>query len=567
MDLITESCVKEFIKTNELTSDSESFDFERFASFCLVAKEYNNSFNIDDILTDEDTQGIDGIGIIVNGRLVNDIQEVQDLIEANGFLETTFIFIQAKTTPKFEGSEIGNFAFSVKEFFNPSSKIYQGPRMRNFLDIKKIVYDNASRMRSGSPICKMYYVTTGSWVDDCSLVAVIDRNKQEIFATNLFKEVLLDPCDAKAIQAYYRKTKDKVTATFLFEKKVTLPSVTGIKEAYFGMLPFTEFAKLLIDDTDTIRNIFYDNIRDFLGIEASPVNQKISETIKEGKHDLFSVLNNGVTVVADGLNKTGDMFTLTDYQIVNGCQTSHVLYENRRQGNMKNVYIPLRIIVTQEDNIKNQITKATNSQTAIKPEQLEALSQFQKDLEQYYNAVGGDGRLYYERRSNQYNTNSNVPKAKIISIPIQIKSFAAMFLEVPHLVSGYYGTIAKRLGDQIFKEGHKYIPYYTSGLAYYRLESLFKSRQVDTKYKKARHHIILILRLLCQSYVVPNFNSKDIEKYCDEIIRVLNSENELLSKLQICTQRLESSGIDYKNQSQLKQKETTTALINASKKS
>ncbi|MBF8278357.1 MAG: hypothetical protein HW390_3430, partial [Candidatus Brocadiaceae bacterium] len=62
-------------------------------------------------------------------------------------------------------------------------------------------------------------------------------------------------------------------------------------------------------------------------------------------------------------------------------------------------------------------------------------------------------------------------------------------------------------------------------------------------------------------------NSKDIEKYCDEIIRVLNSENELLSKLQICTQRLESSGIDYKNQSQLKQKDTTTALINASKKS
>ena len=40
--------------------------------------------------------------------------------------------------------------------------------------------------------------------------------------------------------------------------------------------------------------------------------------------------------------------------------------------------IPIRIIATKDENLKNDITRATNSQTAIKKDQLEALSTFQK---------------------------------------------------------------------------------------------------------------------------------------------------------------------------------------------
>jgi hypothetical protein len=341
MDLITKSCVKEFLETNEIGAVSQATDFEKFASFCVVANEYSGSFDASDILTDDDTQGIDAFAIIVNGRLVNDVDEVQDLLDANGFLEVVFDFIQAKSSPKFEGSEIGNFTFSVKEFFDPASRLHKGERMLAFREIKDFIYDHAHSMSRGNPACKMFYVTTGNWCDDLSLKSVIDRSIKEITTTNLFSQVSLIPCDARMVQGYYRRTKEKVRSSFLFEKRVTIPPVRGVKEAYFGMLPFAEFRKLIVDENGGIRNIFYDNIRDFLGLDANPVNQKIEETLKAGKHDLFGVLNNGVTVVADDLKTTGDTFMLTDYQIVNGCQTSHVLFANKDADGIESLHVPV----------------------------------------------------------------------------------------------------------------------------------------------------------------------------------------------------------------------------------
>jgi hypothetical protein len=40
-------------------------------------------------------------------------------------------------------------------------------------------------------------------------------------------------------------------------------------------------------------------------------------------------MNNGVTIIARDLRRTAQKFFIEDYQIVNGCQTSHVLFEQR----------------------------------------------------------------------------------------------------------------------------------------------------------------------------------------------------------------------------------------------
>ena len=104
-----------------------------------------------------------------------------------------------------------------------------------------------------------------------------------------------------------------------------------------------------------------------------------------GNVNAFSMLNNGITVVASSISIPGDIATIEDYQIVNGCQTSNILIDNMElSDNIDDLIIPIRIIATKNENLKNEITKATNSQTAIKKEQLEALSTFQKNLEEYY---------------------------------------------------------------------------------------------------------------------------------------------------------------------------------------
>ena len=60
---------------------------------------------------------------------------------------------------------------------------------------------------------------------------------------------------------------------------------------------------------------------------------------------------------------------MEDYQIVNGCQTSFVLHECRDSLNER-VMVPVRLIATQDDGVKNAIIKATNRQTLVTREQL-----------------------------------------------------------------------------------------------------------------------------------------------------------------------------------------------------
>ena len=85
--------------------------------------------------------------------------------------------------------------------------------------------------------------------------------------------------------------------------------------------------------------------------------------------------------------------------MVNGCQTSHVLHDCREIEGIEQVFLPIKIVVTENEDIKTNITLETNSQTEVKTEQLEAISVFQKRLELYFNAEKNSIPLYYERRS------------------------------------------------------------------------------------------------------------------------------------------------------------------------
>ena len=156
------------------------------------------------------------------------------------------------------------------------------------------------------------------------------------------------------------------SAIFNFDKRVTIPADGKIKEGYYGIIPFSEYRKIIIDEKDNIKNVFEDNIRDFLG-DDNDVNESMNETLNNPKSIMkFGLLNNGITIVTENILVTGDRFSITNYQIVNGCQTSHILYQNRELNSIERVYVPIRIIATEDDELKNEITTATNNQTAIK---------------------------------------------------------------------------------------------------------------------------------------------------------------------------------------------------------
>lgn len=565
LDTITTSFLKEFTESKGFNSLVLSDQFEMFTNFCIINKEYDSvSFDVKEISTGKNTQGIDGIGIIVNNKLCHSPKEIQELVNLNRVLNVTFILIQSKTSSKFDGSQIDNLFRWSKSFFSDEPNLFTTNEMKNFIEMKDFIYSNSKYMKERSPNCNLYFCSTGKWNEDKNLVQVVNSNKKELDDLNLFEDINFYPCGTKNLQSLYRKTKEPVEASIKFEKKVTIPSIDNVKVAYSGMLPFSEFQKLIIDETGKMKSVFNDNIRDYLEQENNPVNTDIAKTLKGGDLDSFCILNNGITVVADEISGAGDDITITNYQIVNGCQTSNVLFENKNVKEIDNMHIPLKIIVTNNTDIKSQITRATNNQTAVDAVELEALTEFQRNLEYYYNALPNDEhKLHYERRTNQYK-NSEVPMNRIINRETQIKVFSSMFLNKPHLVAGYYGKLIKDMGEDIFHTTHDYLPYYTCALAYYKLEQCYNQNILNKSSWRFRHQLLLIFRFIVFPKTVPCFkDKKNIDLFCNEIIIILKNNELCIEKFKEAVEFLKSDelSLNFNDRKTVERKNTTDTIL------
>jgi hypothetical protein len=292
MDIVTRNLLKTFKVEETLPDDiSESVLFEHFANFCVLSKEYSEEFNLDDIHTGEGgDMALDGIAILVNGNLIKDVDEINDLATSNKYIEAEFIFIQSKSASTFDGADIGNFLFGVRDIFNSTSTIPKSQKLKEKISLINALYEKPALFKRGNPNLKMYYVCTGKWQNDVHLLAKINADVSLLENMNIFKNVNFNPVDAINIQKFYNYAKNSVSQTIDFENKVTIPEIQGIKEAYLGIVPVTEILKLLTDDDGVmLRGLFYDNVRDFQG--DNEVNVEIEQTIKSSDKDLFVLLN------------------------------------------------------------------------------------------------------------------------------------------------------------------------------------------------------------------------------------------------------------------------------------
>ena len=572
MDRMTKILVEELNQSIGQSGKNNADKFENFVNYTITTTNFSKSFDISNINTGggNDT-GIDGIAIIVNDQLIEHCDEITDIINNGNKLRVEYIFIQSKTSEGFKTSEIGQFTHGILDFLSEEPTIVRNEEIEKFAEISNFIIQNSAHMLQ-APTCKIFYVTLGRVNSDKNIDGRIETGKQDILNTNMFSEVGYKRLGATEICNKYRKTKDAITSTINFVSKVTLPSIDGVDEAYIGILPLSEFKKIVKDNNGKVRNVFDDNVRDFQGT-GNPVNKKIDTTLSSQQPDLFSVLNNGVTIVASSLITVSNSFTLKDYQIVNGCQTSNILAQYTDISELKDLSIPLKIIVTENDKVKTQITIATNSQTAIRQDQLSALSNFLRDLEHYYNTFEvGEGKLYFERRARQYASDGTVQKSRITTIQIQIKSFASMFLKEPERVTSFYGVMVKQIqneGKSIFVDGQRFETYYLSGLAYYRMISLFNKGLIDKKYKKVKFFVLMVFNAIAgkNKDISNHLNSKKIvQAYCNPIIEMLLDENKSERLFKKATKLIDKSGLDIEDKAAIKVKSATETLLNQLKK-
>ncbi|MBX3490944.1 AIPR family protein [Parvibaculum sp.] len=529
MDKITQGLLAEFAEQFDLTSIEESERFETFATFLTTRKHYSEApFDPPDLVVGKggDT-GIDGIAIIVNNSLISDVDSIEDLVELNGYLETTFIFVQAERSEGFDGGKIGTFGAGVQDFFG-KGKLERNDDIKRAVEIMEAIYKRSGKFSKGNPLCYMYYVTTGKWQADKNLVARASAEVEELKATGLFKDVEFVPIGADQIQKLYNQTKNSITREFDFPQRTVVPEIAGVKEAYLGLLPATTFLSLVRDDEgDIIKSLFYENVRDWEGYNA--INAEIRETLKSEARGRFPLMNNGVTIIAKTLFATGNKFTMGDFQIVNGCQTSHVLHDNWDLLTDE-VRIPVRIISTKDEAVTESVITATNRQTEVKPDQFFALKDFAKRLEEYFKRFDADHRLYYERRTHQYDS-EEILKSRIVGHQTLVRAVGAMFLNEPHRTTRNYKLLAEKVGKDIFRDGDRMEPYYVAAYAAYRLTRLFSAKKISSKFVPGRYHILLAARLIMDGEAQSLMNSADMGRRCEKIMKKLwDDADEILNQ-------------------------------------
>jgi hypothetical protein len=150
--------------------------------------------------------------------------------------------------------------------------------------------------------------------------------------------------------------------------------------------------------------LFYSNIRNYLG-KGTTINKGIKSTLDQTP-DKFWYFNNGVTIVCEEFISQRGVVKMQAPQIVNGCQTAkslwHHFYISRTKADLKNTqdgYLLVKIIETKKiandkdkKALRDNITRYTNSQNAVKGLDFYALDEFQRDLRNRLDTYG----YYYE---------------------------------------------------------------------------------------------------------------------------------------------------------------------------
>ncbi len=502
------SMLREFSNKNSLDG-SESLSFEKFTTHSILANEYQDSFEIESIGTGE-CIGVDAVAIAVSDILVYSTEGAKSLTA--GQFDASFSFIQTKTSSSLDLGDYLKFLQTVFVFFNEGLES-QPEELKNAFFIKEHIYSKAAKFRA-SPELRLHYVYTGDGEVNSLLNTQINSLVNQIrLLPYRFSTVTSKVVGATELANLYKESLNRVTKSLMFQRHVALPKLESATAAYLGVSSCLDYIELLKNhDGDINKGLFYDNVRDFLGAENS-VNKDIEGTIKsQSQRNLFSVLNNGVTLVARKVVPSGDRFEISGFQVVNGCQTSHVLFNNRDHVT-PDMYLTVKLIETDDVDLSSSVIKATNSQSIVLREAFSTIKPYHRRLEDFFRAMNEYGhRFFYERRPHQYDDDDTVTRSEVVSAPLLIKSFVSVVLEQPHKVHFYYGQILRDYNSEsttlVFDESHHPGLYFVSHV----IVAKCKDIAIKNKVGRLSYHLALVIKKILGI----NLNTSD--KFPDDFI-------------------------------------------------
>ncbi|NDV67511.1 AIPR family protein [Dysgonomonas sp. 25] len=525
---------KKFREQLELNDIADGNAFEKYVNYVILSSHQPDAFNGDNELLEKvnvggtHDMGIDGIAIKLNGLLIRDLAEAKDLVKRFPRVSVEFIFIQSKYKSDFDKGEFNNFADGVREFLSEKQRQPHSPEIKSLIKIKDfLISEEAVYKWEDNPNVRLYYVAMGKWHNSKHQLALAEQFKDDVNSLNTYKEPVIHFIDIDGFKGIIDSNENNFEVVLNSIDTMPLTSVDKVDNSCMLLCYASELKKLLSTDEGIIRkSLFDDNVRDFQG--DNNINTEIGRTIKE-EPEKFALLNNGITIVCEKYTPSNRQITIKNPQIVNGCQTSHVIF-NVEESNT--VPLVIKLISTQDIEITNQVVRGTNRQNIVLDEAFETTKKFHKELEDVINALSPEyERFYYERRSKQYDHNPSITQYQKLNFRIIVHSFVSMFINEPHLSHRHESKLLDTYSNILFKDYQSKLPYFASCLTFYKLEKLFRKNKLDKpKHYTYKYHLMMIFRELIAGKS-PNINSEQmVDEHSRLILNVLKSDDKTLAK-------------------------------------
>jgi len=469
MHRIIKAHLASFVKSRGLDAEDEADQFEKFVNHAVISARFISSYELDDVTTGKQEDGIDGLAIVIDEEVSVSLEDAErSFATPRRNHDVDAVFIQSKRSENFDLGDFLKFKESVLRFVSETPYTCLDETLQNSRQIFDVVLREVPKIRNGKPSLTARFVTTGVYQEPIALEKARRLFIAQLNELGLFAEVDVRFIGRDQLTELWVGTYSGVDASLELFSNAPLPTIAGIDEAYLAVVKASDFVKNLLTSADgNLRNqVFEENVRSFLGLD-NPVNESISATLRSDlQASRFPVLNNGITILSPDVRLQGNTLHLKDFQIVNGCQTSYVLFENRHQ--LNDVMVNIKVVETKNEDVFSELVRATNSQSKIEETQFLSLKPINKRVEQYFNTYDdNEARLYFERRDRQY-VGQDIPATRIFTLKTAMKCVASMYSNRPELASRYPKQMFEELSDVIFSENTKESVFYAACLTLYR---------------------------------------------------------------------------------------------------
>lgn len=525
----SEIILQQVLSDRKLEVAPELTDPEFFEVFSAeqATKEYELSYEeIEEGVVDgEHDGGIDAFYTLINGEYIG--EDVNFSIPKRG-VDIDVVVLQSKFGSGFSEAPINKLISSLSHLLDLSS---------DFDELTQ--YSPAVKTRAD--IFRKAYRKSASKFPNLSITILYTSTKS---ASNIHKNTQLK---SKELIARVRELYDEASVTFQFwgskellslaRKRITQTfelkfdqSLNG-SSGFVALVKLPDFYKFLCNDGNEVRaDLFEANVRDYQG--STEVNHEISKTLEgETGHD-FWWFNNGVTVLASRASSSGSIITIENPQIVNGLQTSSEIghyFEKKRDEENRSVMV--KVVSSEDEEVRDKIIKATNSQNLVPLASLRATDKVQRDIEHHLKS----NDLFYDRRKNFYK-NDGKPKNKIISISLLAQAVMTLFRGEPDNARARPSSLMKDddVYNSLFSENFELDAFLVAAKLIRRIETLLTSiDDVSAREKNNIRFYVLYWVCACKAKSL-SLNSSRIAKLKgkitdDDIFQGINAVRDLFS--------------------------------------